>query len=225
MNMIDLVEERRLKNAREQTGPLAGWQLACLIRAGDIKWYDPEPEKDYSKDFDNLDEMSWGITQHGIDLRCDSVWRRPNMVMIDELIRRNLCICPQNIRKLEKELGMTLWHEPIDIYGGIVLEPGDSILGQTKECISIPNDCTGILQPRSTWLRFIMHVFSSPIEAGWEGRITLEIVNLGKTNLAIYPHQGIVQLQFFRGGLCEDPYAGKYQNQMLPTPPLMLETK
>jgi deoxycytidine triphosphate deaminase len=119
-----------------------------------------------------------------------------------------------------------VWLPPVELKENecIELYPGDTVLCQTKEIISIPADCVGYMHPRSTWLRFFLDPSASPLEAKWRGRITLELKNNGQFNLRLFPHEGICQVQWTRGGLAEVTYetkGGKYQNQTEPTPAKM----
>jgi len=57
---------------------------------------------------------------------------------------------------------------------------------------------------------------TTPIEAGWEGHITLEFSNSSDADCRIYAYEGVCQLLFFRGEPCLTSYScrsGKYQNQ------------
>jgi hypothetical protein len=62
----------------------------------------------------------------------------------------------------------------------------------------------------------------TPIEAGWRGKITVEISNSSPIPAKVYAGEGIMQLVFFRGmSPCEKSYAdkrsgqpGKYQSQI-----------
>jgi dCTP deaminase len=51
----------------------------------------------------------------------------------------------------------------------------------------------------------------SPAEAGWEGHLTLELSNSSGADCRIYAGEGICQLLFFEGSVCdvESPRAGK----------------
>ena len=98
-----------------------------------------------------------------------------------------------------------------------VLPPGSFALGVTRERMIMPDDIMGVCMQKSTIARSALEVTVTPIEAGWEGWLTLELHN--KTDLPIHlrPGMGIVQLMFFQGiEPCSVPYHarnGKYNNQ------------
>jgi len=201
-------EERIIEAARCQTGALADWQIEALIKAGDIVYHDPHPEEDCAKGLPKV--MDWGITSHGIDLRLDNQFRWP----------KGLSELPITVHQVTPTDGISIWRDPVKL-DGVRLYPGQVVLAQTKEIVSIPAWCTGYLENRSTWSRYFLFVMSTPIEAGWQGHITLEIVNAGPFTLWLPAHQGICQLQFVAGGLSRRSYkdkGGKYQDQKEPTP-------
>jgi dCTP deaminase len=68
----------------------------------------------------------------------------------------------------------------------------------------------------------IVHV--TPLEAGWEGILTIEISNQSPLPITVYPTEGIAQLQFQRVPGIERNYAqkgGKYMGQQGITLPRM----
>lgn len=97
-----------------------------------------------------------------------------------------------------------------------VLPPRSSCLGVSMERITMPNDLMALCIGKSTYARCGLVVNTTPIEAGWEGHITLELINSTATNMKVYAYEGIAQLVFFQCEPCEVTYAdrgGKYQNQ------------
>ncbi len=61
------------------------------------------------------------------------------------------------------------------------LEPGELVLAQTLEVVTIPNDVMGLVEGRSTWARVgvSVHISAPKIDPGFHGIITLEMANLG----------------------------------------------
>jgi deoxycytidine triphosphate deaminase len=110
----------------------------------------------------------------------------------------------------------------------VVLGPGEFILGETAEAISIPNHLCGWIEGKSGRARagLIVHCTALHIAPGWgytahrlrgpgvvapaseetsgatakPKRITLEMVNLGSVNLLLRPGLGIAQLLLMRLG-------------------------
>lgn len=106
---------------------------------------------------------------------------------------------------------LSAFTEPIPLdAGSYELEPGPDnfILGQTLEVVRLPLpeelDGPGRERPalaariegKSSRARFglLVHFTAPTIHAGWSGRITLEMMCLGKTPLKLYPGLPICQL-------------------------------
>ena len=83
---------------------------------------------------------------------------------------------------------------------GIVLEPGDFVLGSTVETVRIPLTMAVRFEGKSSLGRqgILTHVSAGFIDPGFYGQITVEIVNLSKRDLTITPGMPIGQLCFFR---------------------------
>lgn len=97
-----------------------------------------------------------------------------------------------------------------------VLLPDQFILASTIERFTMPNWVLGIVHDKSSWARRGLSVFNTVIEPGWEGFLTLELVNHGREKLFIKRGTGIAQVIFhgldIYGDLAET-YTGKYQSQ------------
>lgn len=102
------------------------------------------------------------------------------------------------------------------------------VLAQTIEELSIPRDLTAVCLGESTYARCGVVVNTTPAEAEWRGRLTLEISNTAPVPLILYPGEGIAQMLFWRAAeACEVSYAdrrGRYQDQRRVTPPLVRST-
>ncbi len=89
-------------------------------------------------------------------------------------------------------------------------------LGVSKERIEMPRNVTANCLGKSTYARCGIVANITPLEAGWQGWITLEFANPSDTDCKIYAGEGVAQLEFFEGEQCETSYAdrkGKYNNQ------------
>lgn len=114
----------------------------------------------------------------------------------------------------------------------LILHPHELILGQTRELVKIPNDLLARVEGRSSFgrLGLAIHITAGFIDPGFEGNITLEIVNLGNLPVMLYPNQRVCQIVFEElVEPCEVPYGvgdrNKYQNQKSPTPSQMHNDK
>jgi dCTP deaminase len=102
----------------------------------------------------------------------------------------------------------------------IILPPGGCILGRTVERFKMPNTLVGELAGRSSVGRMFIavHVTAGYIDPGFEGTLTLEIVNLGSVDRVLTAGTRIAQVSFTR--LTKPalrPYRGRYQGQVEPT--------
>jgi len=102
--------------------------------------------------------------------------------------------------------------------GPEVIVPRNSfVLATTLEYLRMPEDILGIVLGKSTYARCGPIVNATPLEAGWEGTITLEISNTTPLPARLYAGEGIAQILFFRlAAHPEVTYAdrrGVYQGQ------------
>lgn len=106
------------------------------------------------------------------------------------------------------------------------LPPRLFVLGTTLERVALPDDLVGRLEGRSSLgrLGIIVHSTAGYIDPGFDGHITLEISNLAKLPVLLYPGMRIAQISFQRMSTpAERPYGSpglgsKYQGQRDPTP-------
>jgi dCTP deaminase len=98
-----------------------------------------------------------------------------------------------------------------------LMPPHSYALGVTVETFHMPRDVTGICMGKSTYARAGLIVNTTPLEAGWTGRLVIELGNLADLPLRVYVNEGIGQVLFFQSDEdCATSYedrGGKYQNQ------------
>lgn len=104
-----------------------------------------------------------------------------------------------------------------------IVQPGEFILGATLEKIKIPDDMVARVEGRSSLgrLGIIIHSTAGFVDAGFEGTITLEITNINRMPVALYPGMRVCQLAFEEmSSPAEVPYSkkgsSKYQGQVYP---------
>ncbi len=80
----------------------------------------------------------------------------------------------------------------------IILPPKDFILATTEEYVEIPADLTARVEGRSSVgrLGITIHITAGFIDAGFKGKITLEIANLSNNSIILYQGMRICQLVF-----------------------------
>lgn len=97
------------------------------------------------------------------------------------------------------------------------LEPGDFVLGVTKEFIHVPDNLTVMLAGKSTLARMGLqiHITAGWVDPGYRGKLTLEIVNNSSNILQLHTGMLIGQLVFLEMKKKPDQvYSGKYQDSM-----------
>jgi dCTP deaminase len=107
-----------------------------------------------------------------------------------------------------------------------ILHPGEFVLGQTLETISLPDDIVARLEGKSSLgrLGLLIHSTAGFVDPAWRGNLTLELSNVANLPITIYHGMPIGQISFMRmDASVERPYGSsaagsKYQGQSEPTP-------
>lgn len=101
-----------------------------------------------------------------------------------------------------------------------ILHPNEFVLAVTKEKVELPADLSARLEGRSSLgrLGIIIHSTAGSVNAGFKGRLTLELANMGKIPVMLYPNMRICALVFEQlSSPSERPYFqrkdAKYLNQ------------
>lgn len=95
---------------------------------------------------------------------------------------------------------------------GVVVHPGEFILGSTLETVNVPKDLVARVEGRSSYgrLGIIIHATAGFVDPGFEGDITLEIQNLGNAPVKLYPEDRVCQIVFeTMTSDAENPYGDK----------------
>lgn len=79
-----------------------------------------------------------------------------------------------------------------------ILQPGDFVLATTMETITLPDDLIGRLEGRSSLgrLGIVVHSTASIFDPGWQGMVVMELGNLGRMPVALYPGMRICSMTF-----------------------------
>ncbi len=101
-----------------------------------------------------------------------------------------------------------------------IIHPGDFILASILEHVEIPNDLIGHLEGRSSLGRMglMVHSTAGYIDPGFKGNITLELANVGKLPIKLYPKMRVCQIVIQKLLTpCDVPYGvrpgSKYLNE------------
>jgi dCTP deaminase len=95
-----------------------------------------------------------------------------------------------------------------------MLHPHQLILGVTFEYVSLPSNVFATIMSRSSWGRLgLVVATAAAVQPGFKGCLTLELVNVSESPIALYPGLPIGQLVFFDvslPGVKAVPYTGRY---------------
>jgi dCTP deaminase len=108
---------------------------------------------------------------------------------------------------------------------GFVIHPGEFCLGRTLEWVELPDDIVARIEGKSSLgrLGLIVHATAGFCDPGWRGTLTLELNNLTRVPIRLYPGLLIAQLSFMAlDRAAERPYGSAelgshYQGQVAAT--------
>lgn len=142
---------------------------------------------------------------------------------------------PEDWQFQPASLELTLSATFRDLYGHVwtasdpadpqMIHPGQMLLGSTIEYVKIPNWLAARAEGKSSLGRrgLAVHITAGFIDPGFEGQITLELVNHGPKSIVLTPGMPICQLALFRlSSRAARPYGhpdlkSHYQGQTGPT--------
>lgn len=106
---------------------------------------------------------------------------------------------------------------------GFTMQPGEFVLAATLETLELADDVMGRLEGRSSLgrLGIIVHSTSGVFDPGWVGTATLELGNLGRMPVKLYPGMPICAFTFEQlSSPAQTPYrkkqGSKYAGQIEP---------
>lgn len=180
---------------------LSDKDIKAKIEAGDIVVVSPEN-----------DHMA-NIGASSMDLRLGRYFKIYDHARHALLDPRN----PETFRDIAKMIEIKEENVPF------IVQPNEFVLGVTLETVKIADDMVARVEGRSSLgrLGIIVHSTAGFIDAGFEGTITLEITNINRMPVALYPGMRVCQLAFeMMSSRAEVPYykkvSSKYQGQSLP---------
>ncbi|MBN1794292.1 MAG: dCTP deaminase [Candidatus Omnitrophica bacterium] len=145
--------------------------------------------------------ISYGLSSYGYDMRLSNefmIWRGNRDSFIDP-----------------KNMSAGSFDELIaDV---CVIPAGSYVLGRSLEYFRMPDNIMGTCVGKSTLARCGIVVNVTPLEPGWEGHLTISIINGASSGVKLYAEEGIAQILFFQGDeICRTTYKdkrGKYDAQ------------
>jgi dCTP deaminase len=113
-----------------------------------------------------------------------------------------------------------------------IIQPGELVLATTVEYVGLADDLLGRLEGRSSLgrLGIIVHSTAAVFDPGWRGKVVMELGNLGRMPVALYPGIRICSLTFEEvTSKVEVPYwkkkGAKYVDQKGPEPSKLFKEK
>lgn len=102
-----------------------------------------------------------------------------------------------------------------------VMHPGEFVLGSTVEVVTIPDDLVARCEGKSSLARLglLIHITAGFVDPGFRGAVTLELSNVSRLPIRLWPNMKIGQFSFETlDAPAERPYGhpdlgSKYQGQ------------
>jgi dCTP deaminase len=138
------------------------------------------------------------------------------LILSDTTIRELDLIAPFSERKKQNGMSYGVGPASYDVRSnqGVTLKPKSFALVSTVEFVKVPADVAGLVVVKSTWMRNGVLVGNGYVDPGFEGQLTVMLVNHSDEVLTVRPLDPIAQLVFWRTDMkAAAPYAGKYQGQ------------
>lgn len=182
---------------RERT--LVDWEIRKVVEQ-DVVVIDP------------ILNMQEQLSQVGIDLRLDFYFReflhmrRGYISLAEEIPEREFYY----LREID-----------IEREGYYFIQPGSFVLAQSLEYLALPDFICSRLGGRSSLAKsgIEIHATAERVDPGFKGHLTLELKNVGKMPVKLYPLQRIAHLMFEVTKTVESGYTGIYQHQVQIKPP------
>ena len=134
------------------------------------------------------------ITDPELQIQPASIDLRLSDTFIIYNLSHMACIDPRDTESINK------YTRRVTIAEGdaFILHPGEFALGSTMERVKIPSDLVARVEGRSSIGRIavVVHATAGFVDPGFEGKITLELSNLGRVAVMLYPGMRISQLVF-----------------------------
>jgi len=146
------------------------------------------------------------IGEASIDIRLGSSIIIPKKTYVEKQDVTNRKTILQTERRLYD-------HARLKYKSKFMLHPNQLILGVTFEYLSLPFDLFCTIMSRSSWGRLgLVVATAAAVQPGYKGCLTLELVNLSESPIALYPGLAVGQLVFHetlsKGG--KTTYKGRY---------------
>lgn len=132
-----------------------------------------------------LGDLQAQLQPASVDVRLGAefiVYRPGEIACLDPKIPESLSVAAERITVREGE--------------AFTLQPGDFALGSTMETVTLPHDLVALVDGRSSIgrLAVVVHATAGLIDPGFRGQITLELSNIGRIPVRLYPGMRVAQI-------------------------------
>lgn len=168
---------------------------------------------------------AWQYSSTTLDLRLGNQFFCWDKQKMESMTRSGIdySLDPAKVERFSDLSDEYLIPAAVDAEGCYILYPGEFVLGITQEWVTLPlaSGIAARVEGRSSLARMglAVHLTAPTIHADWDGKIALEIVNLGPWPLKLRPRElRICQLVFERvGELPEFDAPTQFQGQETPS--------
>lgn len=168
-------------------GLLSDWEIAELCQDGGQKMIDPYIPELVSQ-VEGKKVVSYGQSSAGYDIRAGYEW----FVAHESWVLKGGVFDPKGFDKSIMKRVVGEVSKPIE------LPPYSFALTHSVERFCMPEDVIGVAVGKSSYARAGLVVNITPLEPGWEGYLTIEVINPTPYPIRVYPGEGISQVLFFR---------------------------
>lgn len=187
-------------------GLLSDWEIAELCQSEGQRMIDPYIPELVSQ-VEGKKVVSYGQSSAGYDIRAGSEW----FIAHESWVKKEGVFDPKGFDKSIMKRVVGIESKPIE------LPPYSFALTHSVERFRMPEDVIGVAVGKSSYARAGLVVNITPLEPGWEGYLTIEVINPTPYPIRVYPGEGISQILFFRTlkrpKTTYGDRSGKYQGQ------------
>ena len=140
------------------------------------------------------------VRENGVDLRLSCEYAEP--VSVNEVVDP----CEADDQRVGRLYVKKLCN------GGIVVPPRSFVLAVTEEYVKMPSDVVGLVNLRSTLARYGLFVPPTVVDAGFEGQIVVELVNMSPNTIRLRPGTRFLHVVLAHAEAA-DLYKSTYQGQ------------
>ena len=140
------------------------------------------------------------VRENGVDLRLSCAYAEPMS------LGRPVDLCElseDDVRRL---------YQVNECLPSIVVPPRSFVLAVTEERVGLPRDVVGLVNLRSTLARYGLFVPPTVIDAGFEGRVVVELVNMSPNTIVLRPGLRFLHVVFV-DAVDADIYSSTYRGQ------------